>query len=203
MVLYSNQCLYTMNELELLSGIMQKRRSLYPVSYSGEAISDDLLKIILDNANLAPTHAKTEPWRYHIVRPESYDAFVSFMQKAFKKRFSGEAFNELKYNKLEGKIRKSSCIMAIGMVRDEKERIPEWEEIASVSCSVQNIYLSLTASGYGGYWSSPSFVINHAADYFDLEERERCLGLFYIGKPVEELPDQHAKGAIKDKLKWY
>jgi nitroreductase len=89
------------------------------------------------------------------------------------------------------------------MHRDENERIPEWEEMASVACSVQNIYLSLAAAGLGGYWSTPSYLIENASNYFDMHEREQCMGLFYVGVPILELPEKVLKRPIDEKLKWY
>ena len=46
---------------------------------------------------------------------------------------------------------KASHIIAIVMKRSAKKGIPEIEDIEAVSCAVQNIYLSVTAYGLGGY----------------------------------------------------
>ena len=94
----------------------------------------------------------------------------------------------------------SSCVIAVYMRRDPAERLPEWEEIAAVSAAVQNMWLSCTVRGIGAYWSTPSAFIN-AKDFFNLEEGERCLGLFYMGRwnPVE-LPAQ--RSPVADKITW-
>lgn len=49
--------------------------------------------------------------------------------------------------------------------------------------AVQNMWLYLASTEkYGGYWSTPSYAMgNHLKKYLNLEENERCLGLFYIG----------------------
>ena len=44
------------------------------------------------------------------------------------------------------------------MQRDPNESIPEWEEIASVSMSVQNMWLMATNLNIGGYWSSTKLI---------------------------------------------
>ena len=100
------------------------------------------------------------------------------------------------------KVEQSSHIIVIGMERDEKESVPEWEEIAAVSCAVQNIYLSLRAAGLGGYWSTPSLTIKHIGHFLELGERETCLGFFYIGVPQEQLPPQVTKKPLSDKVTW-
>ncbi|MFX6331091.1 hypothetical protein ABTF76_22820, partial [Acinetobacter baumannii] len=48
----------------------------------------------------------------------------------------------------------ASHIISIGMKRNEAQCIPEIEEIEAVACAVQNIYLSVSAYGLGGYWTS-------------------------------------------------
>ena len=60
--------------------------------------------------------------------------------------------------------------------------IPEMEEVAAVSCAVQNIYLSMAAYGLGGYWSTGGITYDTAASAFlGLEEQDRLMGFFYVG----------------------
>lgn len=40
----------------------------------------------------------------------------------------------------------------------EKNKFPEWEEIAAVATAVQNIYLQTAAKGLAGFWSSLNFA---------------------------------------------
>ena len=52
------------------------------------------------------------------------------------------------------------------MKRDEKKSIPEWEEIASVSMAVQNIWYRVTHE-IGCYWSSPKYA-NELSEFLNL-----------------------------------
>ena len=192
-----------MEEIGLLNDIMRKRRSIYPVCFKDEQVEKETLNMILENANLAPTHAKTEPWRFHIISSDSKERFTLFMQDCYKMHFSEDRFNPRKYSKIASKISSSSFTIVISMHRDAAERIPEWEEIAAVACAVQNIYLSVAAAGLAGYWSTPGYFIKRAKGFFNMHEQERCLGLFYLGKPNEELPEQAQKGDVANKIKWY
>ena len=77
---------------------------------------------------------------------------------------------------------KASHIIAIGMKRTTTKNIPEVEDIAAVACAVQNIYLSVTAYGLGGYWTTGGVTyLEKAKAYFGLEEQDRLMGFFYIG----------------------
>ena len=51
-----------------LSYVIKNRRSIYPNQYIEEDISDDLLKKLFDNANMAPTHRLTQPWRFKVIK---------------------------------------------------------------------------------------------------------------------------------------
>jgi len=90
-------------------------------------------------------------------------------------------FNSAKLDKIELRKEQVSHIVAVCMKRNEV--IPEWEEIASTAMAVQNMWLYLASSEkFGGYWSTPGYSMG--ADFrvfLNLDEHERCLGLFYVG----------------------
>ncbi|MGA0232022.1 MAG: nitroreductase family protein [Saprospiraceae bacterium] len=194
---------FTIKRFEELSHIMHERRSVFPSSFTGEFVNDEILVRILDNANQSPSHRHTEPWRFHVVSGNAKKRFARFMQDSYKIHFEGENFNLMKYNKIAKKIDLTSHIIMISMHRDEHAAVPEWEEIAAVSCSVQNIYLSLTAAGLGGYWSTPAYFIRESRSFFKMHESEQCLGLFYVGVPKEDLPPRMEKRPVGEKVKFY
>lgn len=188
--------------LEQVSELIRGRQSVYPKQFTGEAVDDETIHKILLNANSAPSHRNTEPWRFHVIAKSSAEAFITFQQSVYKREKVGEAYNDRKYKKLRSKVEQSSHIIIVGMERDKEESVPEWEEVAAVACAVQNIYLSLRPAGLGGYWSTPSLTINHIQEFIEMGERERCLGLFYIGIPQNELPPQVVKRPLDGKVRW-
>lgn len=189
--------------LEELTKLIHDRRSIFPKVFTGERIPDEIIGQILENANQAPSHKHTEPWRFHIITNEKKDLLGEFFQKIYRENVVGENFKQKKHDKFIMKTGNSSHIIAIGMQRDPDESIPEWEEIAAVACAVQNIYLSLTAANLGGYWSSPKLMIDHIADFINLEDGEICLGFFYMGVPKEGMSLSVEKKALDSKVKWY
>ena len=48
--------------------LIEARRSIYPKDYTGEPVEDHLITRLLEAARWAPTHGKTEPWRYSTPR---------------------------------------------------------------------------------------------------------------------------------------
>lgn len=185
----------------MISKIIASRRSVFPVQYNEDAISKAEISTILEAANWAPTHRKTEPWRFKV--------FHSEIAKKRLSEFAGEAYQKTAAQVSSVKLRtiiekpiKSGCVIAICMQRDPKESVPEWEEIASVAMSVQNMWLMATEMKIGTYWSTPSFL-KLFGDYFSLKEGERCIGLFYMGKYDGTLPEGERKTSIDQKTQWF
>jgi nitroreductase len=184
-----------------LSHLIQQRRMLSPPLFTGETVPRATIEQLLENANWAPTHRKTEPWRFQVVGGEAREALGDHFQQVYQQHTPEEQFKERKYSKLKEKVLQSSHIIVIGLRRDPKESVPEWEEVAAVACAVQNLWLSASAAGLGGYWSSPKIQMEHIGDHLSLTENETCLGFFYLGvaKPVALKGE---RGDWQEKVTW-
>ncbi len=183
-----------------VSELIRKRRSVFPKSYNGKPISREVVEEVLENANWAPNHKLTEPWRFKVIASSGLERLSSYLSSYYKDNTPAEIFSERKFNKLKNNPLKAACIIAICMKRDKEERVPEWEEIAAVACSVQNMYLTCTAHGIGCYWSTPKAALE-AKDFLGLTDEERCFGLFYMG--YHDLPEIPGKRTpVSDKTGW-
>ena len=49
-----------------ISDIIRKRRAIYPNQFETGNIDDSIIKLLLENANTAPTHKLTQPWFFKI-----------------------------------------------------------------------------------------------------------------------------------------
>ncbi len=186
---------------EQINELIRNRRAIFPSMYhQKKTIPTDVILQILENANWAPTHKFTEPWRFKIFSDNSLDRLSDFMGDFYKNNTPKESFSEMKYKKTIKKPLQSACVIAICMQRDPNERIPEWEEIASVACAVQNMWLTATAYGIGAYWSSPKSIYS-ADEFLGLKDGQRCLGFFYMGYYFNNKLSAHRK-PINDKIQW-
>ena len=165
--------------IDLLNQIIRNRRSIYPPSFNTDDIAIDKINIILENANFAPTHKLTEPWRFVVFKGAGKERLATFMKERYKRTTDPVSFSQSKYDAASDKVDKSNCVIMINM-QLHSDKIPEWEEVASVACAVQNMWLTASAMGIGSYWSSPGFL-PELAEYLDLPEGQKCLGLFYMG----------------------
>ncbi|MAZ71840.1 MAG: nitroreductase [Flavobacteriaceae bacterium] len=182
----------------MLTEIIKNRRAIYPDAYSNQPIDKSEILQILEAANWAPTHKRTEPWRFKVFHSEASRKELSkFLGEAYVK--SVEKPSDFKQKKMEQKALQSGCVFAICMQRDPEERIPEWEEVASVAMAVQNMWLTAHSLQIGAYWSSPA-LLQYFGEHVSLAQGERCLGFFYMGKYHGELPEGTRKSSISEKL---
>ncbi len=184
-------------DTKVISELIKTRRSIYPIKYSGETVDNAIIEDMLENANWAPTHKFTEPWRFTVFTGEGLKKLARFQAELYKKKSLAKGvFEEKKFNMLSTKPLMASHVIAVGMKRDEEERLPENEEISAVACAVQNMHLTATAYGVGAYWGSGGITyLDEAKAFFGLEEKDRLLGFFFIGIPKGDWPKGHRKPA--------
>jgi len=168
-----------MNNASILKEIIEQRRSIFPKDYTDTEIPQDILEEILNAATFAPNHKRTKPWRFKIFKGEEKAQLASEMQAIYKAITPEQLFLEKKYNDIGFKINKADVVVSI--VVNFSGMVPEWEEIAATSMAVQNMYLTCTANNIGCYWSSPR-IVDDLKDSLTIEENQKCLGLFYMGK---------------------
>ncbi len=66
---------------------------------SGKPIPDDIIWQLLENANWAPTHKFTEPWRFTVFSGEG--AILRHNNRPLYKEFAGPKFKQGKYEQLQ------------------------------------------------------------------------------------------------------
>lgn len=194
-----------MNEFDPLtiSKLMRQRRSVFPAQYSGEVVSKHIIEEMLENANWAPTHKFTEPWKFTVFSGDGLKKLGDFMATVYRQVASANGtFDEKKFEKLKHKPTMASHVISIGMKRDEKERVPQIEEIEAVACAVQNMYLTATAHGIGCYWGSGGITyFEEAKAFFDLGDKDKLLGFLYVGVPGVILPPGKRR-PVSEKTRW-
>ena len=99
--------------LSEITEVIRNRRTIYPEQYSDRKIHREIVEDILNNAIWAPTHGNTQPWRFMVYMEDSKIELSDFLSGLYKEKFTGEDFNEAKYNKLKNRPLKSSVAIAL------------------------------------------------------------------------------------------
>lgn len=182
--------------------LARRRRSVFPDQFeAGKPVDDAVIREIMINASWAPNHGRTEPWQFTVFSGNGLVKFADLQSQLYKAS-SGENFKEATYHKMQQNPLKASHIIAIGMKRSTLKNIPEIEDIEAAACAVQNIYLSVTAYGLGGYWTTGGITyLEEAKAYFNLGAEDKLLGFFYIGHVA--VPSTGGKRQpIDEKINW-
>ena len=81
-------------------------------------------------------------------------------------------------------------------------KLPVIEEIAAVSCAVQNILLGATALGIASLWSTGGMVLHPAMkNLFELDEADEIVGQLFLGYSNEKIEGVR-KIALSEKIVW-
>ena len=186
-------------EIKVLSDIIKRRRSVFPVSYTAQEIPVEVIQQILESANYAPTHKLTEPWRFRVFIKEGKNRLGTELARIYQASTTEDTFLQKKYDNFVTKANQAGCIIVL-TAQLNPALLPEWEEVAALACAVQNMALTAEALEVGTYWSSPG-MIKHMNDFLGLEENEKCFGLFYMGYHDHQ-PRVAKRTPMAHKVKW-
>lgn len=184
----------------LLTDIIRKRRSVYADAFLKQEIPDKLIEELIINATWAPNYQSTEPWRFIVLRGQHREQLGHHLLDYYQTHWSEEQFPPERYESVK-KYPQNSTMIAIIFKRHPKVKIKEWEELAAVACAVQNLWLSCSASGLGGYWDSTDGSIDYV-ERLGLGKNERSLGIFHLGYPKEEPSPKRRRKLLRKKLSW-
>jgi nitroreductase len=188
--------------LSEVNELIRSRRTIYPEQFSTRKVHKEQIELILNNGIHAPTHGNTQPWRFHVFSEDGLQTLSDFLGKTYLEITPEEQQNDAKLAKLITRPLKSSVVIAVSMARQPEEKILELEEIEAVACCIQNMHLTCTAYGLGGFWSTPKLIYHEKTnDFLGLSEKDKCLGLFYIGYPSIDWPTAHRR-PIEYLTKW-
>ncbi len=181
--------------LSEINELIRERRTIYPEQFSSRKVHKEQIEVILNNGQWAPTHGNTQPWRFKVFMGEDHRQELSqFLGKIYQEVIPEPLQNDLKLAKLMRRPMITSAVIAVSMERQPEEQILEIEEIEAVACAIQNMHLTCTAYGLGAFWSTPKIIYSQQMNtYLGLGEKDKCLGLFYIGYPEIEWPKAHRR----------
>ena len=189
--------------LSEINELIRNRRTIFPEQFSERKVHKEQIEVLLNNAQWAPTHGNTQPWRFHVFTEDGLSTLSQFLGATYLKLTPEEQQNDAKLGKLIRRPLLASAVIAVSMKRQAEEKIMEIEEIEAVACAIQNIHLTCTAYGIGGFWSTPKLIYTKEMNEFlNLEEKDKCLGLFYIGYPAIEWPANSHRKPIEYNTKW-
>lgn len=189
--------------MDILKAI-ETRRSIAKVQ--DKAPTDAEIEQIIQAGSWAPTHCRTEPWRFTIFAGEGRQK----LQNAWERNVERTAY--FKLAKIEGKAFRAPIVIAVWCAAGRGAKNPPiWEDHAAVSACLQNMCLAAHELGLGAIWRSGDVVdmpevqalCQVGEDTFKEEMGDKILGFLYVGYPDTDAPiPARDKPQIENKISW-
>ena len=191
-----------MNKAETVLENIKLRRTIKPKEFLPVTISDDIIEDILESANWAPNHGRTEPWRLTVFTGLGIEKYVDIIKKVFDETPDHLKKPE-KLAKWTGNAPFASHVIAFGVKRTENCALPHVEEVCAVACAAQNMMLTATAHNVASYWSSGIAHMPTAAAEFGLNgDEDQMLGFLHLGMVDKGIEAGDRKTAVDTKVTW-
>jgi nitroreductase len=176
-------------------GVILSRRSIASLTEPGP--SDQQLRDILATATTVPDHGSLKPWRFVVVRGAGRDEFGDALADA-----ALEVSPELPEKGLE-KLRNKAFLAPVLVVviasPQPSEKVPEWEQVASASCTGYALALGAHTVGLGAVWKSANYLSGRRlTSLLSLTAEEKILGWVAIGTPTKDDPRPPNEPAPQD-----
>ena len=190
------------HRFEIIADVIKNRRSIKPAKMNGKKIPDEQVKQLLKLANWAPTHGRTEPWKFIVYSGDRVKEFCRRHADLYKAHVPAEKFDQATYDKqLHNGDLASHLIIAV-MERGNLPKIPVLEEIVATSMAIQNILLGATAAGVASFLSTGGMTHHQPLKSFlQLKDEDVVIGLIYVGYTDEEVEGKR-QTEIDQKVVW-
>jgi nitroreductase len=149
-------------------------------SYGADPVPRKLVEELLELARWAPNHHLTEPWRFRVLGPESFERLVA----------AGGS------NEREKLARAPTLVVASAVQTGDAHQ--DQEDVLATACAVYVVLLAAHARGLASYWRTPKLLASPAGRAaVGLPDDEVFVALIHLGAPVTSPPAKERKPAAE------
>lgn len=180
---------------------IKKRRSIGVVS--DQEVSDALIQKLLDAAIWAPTHKRTEPWLFRVVKGDARVKLGEEMARIIAKKTAGLGDEEAK-KKVE-KVRRGPLRAPVVIVVACRPTgvVPEIEEIVACGCALQNMLLAAEDLGLAAMVRTGEIAFEKELNkHLQLEGDDKIIGFVYVGYAKKEFNIKGIRTPAEEKTVW-
>jgi nitroreductase len=191
------------DQTHTLLNLIRTRRSYGLPALKPDPIPQAHVALMLEAANWSPSHGLTEPWRFTVFAGEQRAALGERFAEAYRLITPPEKYDPKAEEAQRWRPFGASVWISIGMFRSGNNKMPEWEDLASVAIAVQHIHLVAHSLGYGGKWVSGEIVRHDCVrDFVGLQPPSKLLGFFFVGWPADGAAPAAQRSPIEAKVSW-
>jgi nitroreductase len=167
------------------------RRSIKPDKMKPDPVDRALIDRLFEAANWAPSHGRTEPWRFIVftgdARKQLAEAVVSTMAPVDQETLP---LDDPRREKVMRNFTTPPICIAIICAASTNPKIIGHEEIISTGIAVEHIALVARAHDVATYWTSGEKAFHpRMAKFLGITPPHQCLGFLYVGYPAIGWPE--------------
>jgi nitroreductase len=145
-------------------------------AYEPEPVDRATVESLLELARFAPNHHLTEPWRFRVVGPETFERLVE----------AGEPNERSKLGRAPTLVVASTVLTG----DDYQNR----EDLFATACAVYIVLLAAHSRGLASYWRTPAlFETDAAREILGFADGEEFVALIHLGRPATSPPAKERK----------
>ncbi|GEK58282.1 nitroreductase [Marinococcus halophilus] len=155
-------------------------------------VPEEVITKVLEAGTWAPSHHKTEPWRYFVMTGDGRRQLGETMAAIAAEGMTPAEREEKQQNleKQKDKALRAPVVIAVAAEPSREERVETLEEYGAVYASIQNMLLAAHALGLGAFWRTGAHCYHPKMNaLFGLGEQAKVLGLIYLGYPLRDMKE--------------
>lgn len=178
---------------------IESRRSIK--TFTDRPVPDDVISRLLSMAVLAPNHRMTQPWRFHVMGPETRAKYGGALGVRKARRVDDPEAAADVVAKVTRTHRDLPAMLAVSMVLDDDAEIRE-EDYAATYMAIQNLCLAATAVGLGAHVKSGAVMDDpRAREAVGVGDDERIVATLHLGEPAA-VPTPKVRKLAAELTRW-
>lgn len=176
-----------------VSDAIAARRSIR--LFSDRVITRAEIEQILYDANLAPNHRLTQPWRFRVLGPDARAAYGAALgERKAKRAGNAEEADRIRRDTVE-KHRSLPAMIVVSMTMSDNAEILE-EDYAATMMAIENLSLSAVSMGLGSAIRTGAVMADPAAKRAaHVPDSERIVAVIELGEAREVPPPKPRRPA--------
>jgi nitroreductase len=136
--------------------------------FDAQPVAREIVEELLGLARWAPNHFLTEPWRFRVLGPESFERLVA-----------AGAPNE------RDKLGRAPTLV-VASAKLTGDDFQSREDLLATACAVYVVLLAAQARGLASYWRTPRLLRSpEGRAAVGLPDDEEFVALIHLGSPVD------------------
>ncbi len=169
--------------------LLQRRRSVPPMTMAGPGPTRDEMDVILGVAARVPDHGKLVPWRFIVIEGDARARAGEVIAAVFAADNPDAAPARLDVERK--RLGHAPAVVAVVSRAAPHVKIPEWEQLMSAGSAAMNLVVAANALGFVTAWLTEWYSYDaRVGAALGLGGQERLVGFVHIGCPTVTVEDR-------------